>query len=55
VLCRRPTPVECEAFVRFWEEDRTERSQQGTADPAQEALAEVCRGIFNLNEFYYPD
>ena len=39
-LCRHPTQAERQALLQFLEE---------------ESLAQLCRVIFNLNEFVYPD
>ncbi len=55
VLCRLPTRVEVDHFIAFMQDDRDERQRHGSADPEFATLAEVCRALFNLNEFYYPD
>jgi hypothetical protein len=48
-LCRPPAPRECEALLDFL------RRQQGAGASAEEACAQACRVIFNLNEFVYAD
>jgi hypothetical protein len=46
-LCRKPTPGEAASLARFLE---TETPALG-----EQALAQVCRVILNLNEFVYPN
>jgi hypothetical protein len=62
-LCRRPTEREKAAMIRFLKQEadhvmKEERGEDGTiaqkkAD--EKALEQMCRVIFNLNEFVYPD
>jgi hypothetical protein len=62
-LCRSPEPKERAAMLAFLEreaEKRTkETAEKGNAiapDAARhDALVQLCRVIFNLNEFVYPD
>jgi hypothetical protein len=62
-LCRAPSDVERSAIVAF-----LKRESQGQLDDAaqtgssltaaqarHEALVQLCRAIFNMNEFVYPD
>jgi hypothetical protein len=62
-LCRPPTPEEQSALVQFLAEEtgrlRVEAAQ--SESPLSEAHArrlarvQMCRVVFNLNEFVYPD
>ena len=57
-LSRPATPDEIKVLQQFWNRERTEllEQQDVTADEArQQALVQVCRVIFNLNEFVYTD
>jgi hypothetical protein len=62
-LCRPPRETERSALLGFLDREtrarRAEAAQSGaplTADQAHhKALVQVCRAIFNMNEFYYPD
>jgi hypothetical protein len=47
-LGRSPTTAEQQALMAFWSDERVELSDR-------DALAQVCRVIFNLNEFVYTD
>jgi hypothetical protein len=55
VVCRPPSPDEVAAIRSFIDEDRKERHSSSTDDGDLTTLAEACRAIFNLNEFYFPD
>jgi hypothetical protein len=61
-LCRRPTDSEQVVMVEYLKAEQTRLQSQaadGTKVPAEEAhrlaLVQVCRVIFNLNEFVYPN
>jgi hypothetical protein len=53
-LCRDPTALERQAMEDFLAEERG-RPGGDTPDARRRALAQMCRVIFNLNEFAYPD
>jgi hypothetical protein len=59
VLCRAPTAEESAAIVDFVRKNQMDRPADQTAyqraDVELSSLAEACRAILNLNEFYYPD
>jgi hypothetical protein len=55
VLCRPPTPEEVDTFMAFMQEDDEERRRNGSQQGDLATLAEACRALFNLSEFYYPD
>jgi hypothetical protein len=50
-LCRPPRPGEQQALLTFLLREAEIRQEKGT----EEALVQMCRVIFNLNEFVYPD
>jgi hypothetical protein len=53
-LCRRPSADESRDLLAFL--DRESRRMQTSSDRRERrALELVCRAIFNLNEFVYPD
>jgi hypothetical protein len=55
-LCRLPTATESAALVRFLAQES--KALAAKADPPsarRQALEQVCRVIFNLNEFVYTD
>ena len=57
-LTRSPRPEEQEALKSFWNRERTEllRDDKSSKEEAnRRALTQVCRVIFNLNEFVYTD
>jgi hypothetical protein len=61
-LCRPPTAAESAALVRFLKEEAESLGNESAAgkpaDPGaarRRALEQMCRVIFNLNEFVYPD
>jgi len=62
-LCRLPREVERSAMLGFLEqesrarlaESAQARSQITPAQARHEALVQLCRAIFNTNEFAYPD
>ncbi len=62
-LCRLPRDVERSAMLGFLERESRERlaeaAQAGShttaAQARHEALVQLCRAIFNTNEFVYPD
>ncbi|MBI1353908.1 MAG: DUF1553 domain-containing protein [Acidobacteria bacterium] len=52
-LARPPKPEERDALLAFL---RSEAEAEQAADsPAFEALVQMCRVVFNMNEFVYPD
>jgi hypothetical protein len=59
-LCRRPTADELTALRQFVR-DEIDRGQSDHSETAKEAelkeaaLVQLCRVLFNLNEFVYPD
>lgn len=62
-LCRPPTPTEQQVMVEFLKREAEgqikEVSSQGKPmerkEAEQRALVQMCRVMFNLNEFLYPD
>lgn len=58
-LCRLPTDAEEEAMLQYWnrETDAIARNKEvstaSAEDSRSQALARLCRVIFNLNEFVY--
>jgi hypothetical protein len=55
-LCRVPSIDESRDLRAFLDREAKRMSKQGDADIAERrALELVCRAIFNLNEFVYPD
>jgi Protein of unknown function (DUF1553)/Protein of unknown function (DUF1549) len=62
-LCRTPRDVERAALLAFLDQEEhgrlDETAQTGTprtkAHARHEALVQLCRAIFNINEFVYPD
>ena len=62
-LCRPPSAVESAALVRFLETEAehltAELSSAGKplhgGEPRRRALVQLCRAIFNLNEFMFVD
>ena len=56
-LCRPPTAVEQAAMATFLDQTRTRIIEEsaGTDVAGREALRQMCRVIFNLNEFAYSD
>ena len=62
-LCRPPTPNERDRMSRFMEQEAesllADARQAGTplpeANARRKALEQLCRVIFNLNEFVYSD
>jgi hypothetical protein len=52
-LSREPTGTERAAMERFLKQQRGEHS--GQPDAARRALIQLCRVVFNLNEFVYPE
>jgi hypothetical protein len=63
VLCRPPSEAERDALLRFLSKETVavvaERAGRGKPIPSalgrRRALEQMCRVIFNLNEFVYPD
>jgi hypothetical protein len=49
-LCREPTDKERQTMLAF-----LARERRGEAPAHHEALAQLCRALFNTNEFVYPD
>jgi hypothetical protein len=62
-LCRLPTATEGVALVEFLQQEADrlagEATEKGSVvnhpEVRQQALVQMCRVIFNLNEFVYPD
>ncbi len=60
-LCRPPTEKERQVLTRFLQREMAaqfQEAEKGTPEPAaarRRALEQMCRVIFNLNEFVYPD
>ena len=62
-LCRPPTSSEQIAMLRFLQEETENSLKEATAareiaspeNAQQKALEQMCRAIFNLNEFVYAD
>ena len=62
-LCRKPTVMEIETLTMFLNHEAAEIQQEAAAAGAnlsvdaarKQALIRLCRVIFNLNEFVYPD
>jgi hypothetical protein len=57
-LCREPTESEKNIMLRYYHDASQPIAQRVTADATdagRTALEQVCRAIFNLNEFAYPD
>ncbi len=62
-VCRSPSQVERATLLGFLERESRNRLAEGaraegalTGDQARhEALVQLCRAIFNMNEFVYPD
>ena len=56
-FCRPPTAVEQAAMATFLDQTRTRIIEEsaGTDVAGREALRQMCRVIFNLNEFAYSD
>ncbi len=58
-LCRPPTPGERARMLRFLEQEKealfAEQPRPSDADARRQALEQLCRVIFNLNEFVYSD
>jgi hypothetical protein len=62
-LCRKPTATEIETLTMFLNHEAAEIQQEAAAAGAnlsgdaarRQALIRLCRVIFNLNEFVYPD
>jgi hypothetical protein len=52
-LSREPTAAERAAMERFLKEQREELRER--PDAARRALVQLCRVVFNLNEFVYPE
>jgi hypothetical protein len=62
-LCRPPTSSEQTAMLRFLQDEAENSLKESTAareiaspeNARQKALEQMCRAIFNLNEFVYAD
>ncbi len=55
-LCRDPSADESRDLLAFLDREASRLEQRGDGSAAQRrALELVCRAIFNLNEFVYPD
>ncbi|MBW3539283.1 MAG: DUF1553 domain-containing protein, partial [Planctomycetes bacterium] len=57
-LCRPPTPEESAALTTFLAQEAAALERESSLEPPaarREALVRLCRVIFNLNEFVYPD
>ena len=49
----RPVAKEMTESRQFLEKQRAHHAGKGTADPALAALTDLCKVMFNLNEFVY--
>jgi hypothetical protein len=62
-ICREPSTTETAVVLTFLEREARERLVEAARDGAplapdqarHVALVQLCRGIFNMNEFVYPD
>jgi hypothetical protein len=58
-FCRTPTTAELKAMKLFFESEMEQRDveseRDGDAESRHDALVQLCRVVFNLNEFVYPD
>lgn len=54
-LGRLPSDRERSTLLAFLDAERTRLTQEGVAEPRRQALMQMCRVVFNLNEFAYPD
>jgi hypothetical protein len=58
-LCRQPTTTEVAAMLEFLDvetrDQQLNRSGIAVKDARHFALVQMCRAVFNLNEFAYPD
>ncbi|HAV63299.1 MAG TPA: hypothetical protein DCY13_13155, partial [Verrucomicrobiales bacterium] len=62
-MCRPPTSSELAAMEAYWEQEVSRSITEAPAgqrelarsEAGHAALTQVCRVIFNLNEFVYPD
>jgi hypothetical protein len=54
-LCRPPTEAERSALLQYLTAEAEEARSESAADARQRALVQMCRVIFNLNEFVYAD
>jgi hypothetical protein len=56
-LCRRPSADESRDLLAFLDREATHESRPIDRSPQAErrGLELVCRAVFNLNEFVYPD
>ena len=56
-LARPATAEEQDVLKQLWEQERAEQlaGKATSADAERQALVHVCRVVFNLNEFVYPD
>ncbi|MGI9470677.1 MAG: DUF1549 and DUF1553 domain-containing protein [Rubripirellula sp.] len=55
VLSRQPSEAELKDCVQFLASQTQLLQKQGRADPEFDALADLCRAIFNSNPFLYVD
>jgi hypothetical protein len=55
VLCRPASPTESQALVHYWKQEAEGDNPAATPIARRKALEEMCRVLFNLNEFVYPD
>jgi hypothetical protein len=53
-LCREPTDDERDSLLVFLESE-TRHLKSASSEMRRAALVQVCRVVFNLNEFVYPD
>jgi hypothetical protein len=54
-LCRRPSADESRDLLAFFEREASRSKANVPTAAERRALELVCRAIFNLNEFVYPD
>ena len=55
VFSRDPQPYELAECIDFQQRQRKLIADQGQADPAFAALSDMCRAMFNSNQFLYVD
>ncbi len=54
-LCRLPSPTEKAALLKFLEDESRGLTSDSPTTARRSALIQVCRVIFNLNEFVYAE
>jgi hypothetical protein len=62
-VCRPPNQAECNALLGFLDQESRGRLDDAAragsaltmAQARSQALVQLCRAVFNMNEFVYPD